>query len=251
MSFRYSSNDLSIIRMSGEVDYENCRDAAMYINSLLKQKKEVTCMEMDSLEFIDNSGLITLAYMAVESRKSGMPIKITSLNPHVERVLRMAGVWEAFDIPADVQISPRQSVRTPGSGSMKLDIRSVKDDCRLARNSIVAFGYQMGFEDDALEEIKLAMGEALSNAIKHGIPGSNMIQIQSMADQSQMRIIIKYQSEQFNPDGIPAPKMDLSCESGMGIHLIRLVMDSLHYEFEDGFAIVTMTKQRISADMSA
>lgn len=249
MSFRYSSNDLSVVRMSGEVDYNNCREAVSYINQLMGQRKIATCMEMDSLKFIDGRGLIALSIIAAESRRSGIPVKITSLNTHAANILKIAGVWNEFEIPEDVHIKPTEPLCASSTGTLDLDIQPGRNECRLARNSIAAFGYQMGFSEEELDDIRWAIGEALSNAVRHGTPSNESIKIMCQADENQLQIVMQYPSEQFDPNDVPVPSMDLSCESGMGIHFIKLIMDSLDYSFENGLVTVTMTKHRRLADM--
>lgn len=52
--------------------------------------------------------------------------------------------------------------------SMKLDIQSLPENIALARIAVAAFASQVDMTVDELEEIKVAVSEAVSNAIIHG-----------------------------------------------------------------------------------
>jgi len=56
-------------------------------------------------------------------------------------------------------------------------------------------------------------------------------------------VILKYPSAVFDSHSVPAPDLESLSEGGMGIYFMRLVMDGVEYEFEDGCAMLTLEKR--------
>lgn len=250
LNLDYMINDSSVIRITGELDYDNCNEAESLIRSSLIDNRSVTLL-LDSLDFIDSSGLMSLVSAALEAKKNGCQIKIGSLNTHTAHILHVSGFWNLFDINKDIDIQPASDIASCKAGAMKLEIHPVKDDCRMARNSIADFAKQMGFSSEEIDDIKLALGESLSNAVRHGAIESQCIKIQCLVSEDKLQLSIRYPSEKFDPDSIPIPNREAPCEGGMGIHFMRLVMDSVRYRFNSGYASVMMIKLRQCAEVIA
>ncbi|MHB1456130.1 MAG: ATP-binding protein [Armatimonadota bacterium] len=250
MNLNYIINDSSVIRITGELDYDNCREADSLIRSSLINNGSVTLL-LDSLDFMDTSGLMSLVSVALEAQKSDCKIKIGSLNTHTAHILHMSGFWNLFDISKHIDIQPAYDTASCKTGVVKLEINPVKDDCRMARNNIAEFAKNMGFSSDDIDDIKLAVGESLSNAVRHGAVDSDCIKIQCLALEDKLQLSIRYPSAEFNPDSIPIPNNDAPCEGGMGIHFMRLVMDSVRYRFYAGYVSVLMVKKRECATVTA
>ncbi len=242
MVIRFTKDCIPVINISGNVDYNSCKEAANHIKYLLDTETKQVSMEMDSIESIDNNGLITLISLAENAKERGKSIKINSLNTLSAKMLHHAGAMDIFDIPSNIEIKPMQDLQIPKSELIEIDITPTKNDCRMARNYVATFAYQMGFGQDDLDDIKLAMGEALSNAIRHGSSDIDNIYIFCNSGQSKIDIRLKYKSNPFNPEEVPEPDLSFCCEGGMGIYFIRKAMDNLAYSFSDGFATVSMTK---------
>jgi serine/threonine-protein kinase RsbW len=94
--------------------------------------------------------------------------------------------------------------------------------------------------------VRLALEEALVNAIKHGNqldPDKSVIIAWEVGDQT-CRVTIEDQGKGFNPADLPDPTLEenLECSSGRGVMLIHHYMSKVEYN-EKGNRI-TMTKQR-------
>ena len=114
----------------------------------------------------------------------------------------------------------------------------------IARNS--------GFSDKEVYNIQLATDEAASNVIEHAYEGvsDGLIEISCGVQSSYIKIILVDHGESFDPSDVPAPdlKADLSERKigGLGIFLMRKLMDEVHYKTESGKNrnTLTMTKRK-------
>ncbi|QDU80638.1 Serine/threonine-protein kinase BtrW [Polystyrenella longa] len=94
--------------------------------------------------------------------------------------------------------------------------------------------------------VKLALEEAIVNAIKHGnkYATDKQVHIDWEIDDDAVRIQIEDEGPGFDPSDIPDPTLleNLERPSGRGIMLIRAYMTSC--EYEDRGRRVVMEKQR-------
>ena len=108
-----------------------------------------------------------------------------------------------------------------------------------------------GFSDKDVYNIQLATDEAASNMIEHSyenIP-DGVIDLSCAMEGDQIRIVLIDYGEPFDPSAIPMPdlKADLSDRKigGLGIFLMRKLMDEVHYEPKpDKSNVLTMIKRK-------
>lgn len=109
-----------------------------------------------------------------------------------------------------------------------------------------------GFTDKEVYNIQLATDEAASNIIEHAYEGvsDGLLDISCGVVGSAITIVLVDHGESFDPSEIPAPdlKADLSERKigGLGIFLMRKLMDEVHYKAEPGknSNTLTMTKRK-------
>ncbi|WP_437226162.1 ATP-binding protein [Planctomicrobium sp. SH661] len=103
---------------------------------------------------------------------------------------------------------------------------------------------QYGTKD--LFGVKLALEEALVNAIKHGngLDPDKVVRIRCMVNSTMVEIDIEDEGEGFDPGDVPDPTDDDNLEkpSGRGLMLMRAFMTSVEYSGRGNR--VTMLKHR-------
>jgi anti-sigma regulatory factor (Ser/Thr protein kinase) len=108
-----------------------------------------------------------------------------------------------------------------------------------------------GFSDKDVYNIQLATDEAASNIIEHAyenIPDGTL-ELSCGMQEDAIKIILIDRGESFDPSEVPLPdlKADLSERKigGLGIFLMRKLMDEVHYEPKpDKRNILTMIKRK-------
>ena len=89
-------------------------------------------------------------------------------------------------------------------------------------------------------KIILAVDEAVTNIIEHGYDeGADVsIEIEVEADTDHFKFMIRDTGRVFNPESIPNPDMKEHVQrghkKGLGIFLMRQIMDEVRYKFRDG-----------------
>lgn len=109
-----------------------------------------------------------------------------------------------------------------------------------------------GFSDKDVYNIQLATDEAASNIIEHAYEGvkDGILELSCGMEGDAIKIVLVDHGEPYDPDSIPMPdlKADLSERKigGLGIFLMRKLMDEVHYEShpEKNSNILTMIKRK-------
>jgi serine/threonine-protein kinase RsbW len=232
------------IHAIGELNYTNCDKLAALIAQAHDGKGSVVQLDLRGLEFVDSSGLRILLTAARDAAEAGGKVHIVSLNRQFSHILEISGLGRLFDIAPDAyEDVPSAGVCVPGMPLHSFSIPCVSSACHEARAGVRHFAMGMGFDDLALDDITLAVGEAVSNAVRHGTPGSKSVDVECSGDRCKLKLVLRYQSATFDPDSLPIPNIETKPSGGMGVYFMRLVMDQVHYDFSDGYATVTLEKQ--------
>lgn len=109
-----------------------------------------------------------------------------------------------------------------------------------------------GFSDKDVYNIQLATDEAASNIIEHAYEGvkDGILELSCGMEGDGIKIVLTDHGEPFDPGSIPMPdlKADLSERKigGLGIFLMRKLMDEVHYEShpEKNSNTLTMIKRK-------
>jgi anti-sigma regulatory factor (Ser/Thr protein kinase) len=118
-----------------------------------------------------------------------------------------------------------------------------------ARTASEALAVQMGFAQCVAEQIGLALNEALANVIKHGYRGDTHQKIELLMHRVQqngrcgMEIVIRDFGRQIDPAQIKSRDLADVRPGGIGVHIIRSVMDACEYRCCDDCGMeLTMVK---------
>lgn len=106
-----------------------------------------------------------------------------------------------------------------------------------------------GFDMSTIMQINLAIEEAVVNVMNYAYPEGTKgdITIEAKSNGAEMIFIISDTGKPFDPTAKPEVDITKSAEDraigGLGIHLIRQIMDRINYERIDGHNILTLIKK--------
>ena len=106
-----------------------------------------------------------------------------------------------------------------------------------------------GFPRDAIQDLQLAVEEAVANTIIHGYRrGDGTITITIHATDRAVEVQIEDRARPFNPLSLPDPDRESGLTErrigGLGIYLIRQVVDDVTYQFSAGKNVLTLIKRK-------
>jgi anti-sigma regulatory factor (Ser/Thr protein kinase) len=98
-------------------------------------------------------------------------------------------------------------------------------------------------------ELTLVLDELVTNVINYGgIPlGGERIRVEFRADDKALEIVISDPGKPFDPRSAKRPDIDSALEErkigGLGVHLVRNMVDTFAYRYEDGRNLITLLKR--------
>jgi sigma-B regulation protein RsbU (phosphoserine phosphatase) len=107
----------------------------------------------------------------------------------------------------------------------------------------------VGFDMSTTFKLNLAIEEAVVNVMSYAYPAGTKgdVDIDAEADDEQLKFVISDSGTPFDPTQKGEVDTTLSAEErsigGLGIHLIRQIMDTINYERVDGKNVLTLRKK--------
>ena len=111
----------------------------------------------------------------------------------------------------------------------------------------------VGFDMATTMQMNLAMEEAVVNVMNYAYPPNTQgdIYITAQANDVRLKFIIADNGKPFDPTAQAEANITLSAEErpigGLGIFLVRQIMDSINYEHLNGQNILTLRKRLATA----
>ncbi|MGE0176609.1 MAG: ATP-binding protein [Phycisphaerales bacterium] len=151
---------------------------------------------------------------------------------------------------------PAPSTRKPsGAPHVRLAIVSQPRYLAPVRTAVDALAQNVGFDRSAAGHIALAIDEAICNVIRHGYDGRtdgevaiSLWPVEEHGQPAALWIEIEDRAKQVDPSLIAPRNLDDVRPGGLGVHLIRELMDDARYEPRDGGGMrLTMVRRLPSA----
>jgi len=116
------------------------------------------------------------------------------------------------------------------------------DQAEIARLAalVAEFGVRHRLPASVVLHVNLALDEAISNIIAHAHddPGAHDIAVRIALADGALSAELSDDGREFDPRAAPPPDLDASLDErrigGLGIHLVRRLMDEVHYRREGG-----------------
>lgn len=104
---------------------------------------------------------------------------------------------------------------------------------RTVRRTVADFAHSADMPDSAVEELEIAASEAVANIVRHAYSGCEKtmpVWVKCACGREGLTVEVIDRGRGFAapPDGI-TPEVDLDREGGIGIILIKCLMDSVNY----------------------
>lgn len=153
------------------------------------------------------------------------------------------------------------------SPHIRIEMRSHPQYLSGVRELISSVAKRLGFSDPQCSQIALAVDEALCNVMRHGYKRQtdrpiwiNLWPLDAAlavaaegAEAAAIKIVLEDDAEQVDPCSIKSRNLDEIRPGGLGVHIIKEVMDEALYERrETGSGMrLTMIKKRVSNKAAA
>jgi len=229
--------DVPTVKHTGQVDYHNRDRVTAAFESCLNSGKSTIRADLTGLHYIDSSGLSVLVQCALKAKECGGIIEITGISAQASRVITMCGAallfrsgTEGFLTGVDL---PHSLPNTGFWHVSNFSIPASPGAVAIARGKVANVVKSLPFNQVETYDILTAVGEALTNAIRHGCgcDAERRVFVRCVAMPFRLVIDITDQGCGFCPEAVPDPVPNSLLEGGMGIYMMRHLMDEVSFDF--------------------
>ncbi len=127
---------------------------------------------------------------------------------------------------------------------VELEIPSAPEYVSIVRQAVGGLARRMEFSLAEIEDIKLAVGEACTNAVKYACPGDDgsYVGVRCIIARDGLMVEIRNNISECESPIIPT-EPDLSRVGGLGLYLIKQLVDEVDICWERETATVRMLKR--------
>lgn len=133
-------------------------------------------------------------------------------------------------------------------GQLNLTVDRKLPELIRVNREITAFMEQYPVSEDCRFDVLVSVEEMVSNIIRHGAAGTQSpITLRARMTSEAMEIQLEDEGPAFNPLAHPQPRFDLPLQErslgGLGIFIVRQLMNTVHYERRNGNNCFTMARR--------
>lgn len=224
-----------VLEIINELSYEHANEVMDAVRqSLLTFPKEVV-LDLSKVDAIDSSGVRALLQSRQVCKEAGVGLRLSGMSECATRAIQISGLGRFFGLPAiRLDNKPTRPRIRLGSTAWKTYEHIAASDPALIsvlRERIADAAVDAGVDNETLCDIKIAAGEALTNAYRHGSPmkGVSKITVRCMTCAGAIVIEVEDEGQPFNPNATSKPDPRQLRDHGMGIYLMRQAMDIVEF----------------------
>lgn len=122
-----------------------------------------------------------------------------------------------------------------------MNVQSQGGNLAKVRSFVAGVAKECGFDDNVVYDIKVAVGEAIANAVEHGSPlgEANHVKVTCQCDGDDL--VVKISDEGIFKRALPIPEGAVSYR-GHGILLMLALMDKVSIDESEHGTTVSLTK---------
>lgn len=132
---------------------------------------------------------------------------------------------------------------------MLLKLRASLEQLSKIRDFVADSVTPLGVSPASIDDLRLAVDEAVTNIITHGYGGPGEIELELGTDGVDLIIVLRDQAPSFDPAHAPAanlkPPGERDNPGGFGVYLMKSVMDEIRYQSSDTGNELTMIKRGV------
>ena len=109
--------------------------------------------------------------------------------------------------------------------TIKMEVTSNPEYVSIIRLTVSGIANKIGFSLDDIEDIKVAVSEACTNAIKHSLDDKFLVQFSVL--ENGLTIEVEDKGTGYDVESLQEPDLANPKESGLGLFIIKTLMDEV------------------------
>ena len=239
-----------VVHLNGEVDMVTVPEVREALESAMNRGCTNVVLDLARVTYMDSSALGLLVWADRELGPRRGKLVLAGADRNIARILEISGLVGAAP---RISAAPDPAVALSGleltSPSTEpiwvreLEFPAHPDSLAQARATVCDLLEPMAIPEAVFFDIRVAVGEALANAIRHGSPrgASDVVTVSVSAHDDRVALVITDRGGGF--DGEIEADGDPYASSGRGVMFMRALMDRVDFtRMADGGTAVTLVR---------
>lgn len=255
---RYEDSRTAVLHVDGDIDLAVVPTMKSDLTDLIDSGYVNIVFDLSCTTYVDSSALSLLVWLDRELAEAPGKVVLVGANRDVSRVLAISGLVSVTHVECSSEPLDHvlQGIETVADSREPLWVEELSMEGSASalapvRERVCELVETLRFNDSSLFDIKVALGEALANAVRHGSPrdGNGTIAIIVRAYDDKVEIEVADTGTGF--DGEHVCSDDLYASGGRGIMFMRALMDRVVFRPAlSGGTTVTLVKHRAPVEIS-
>lgn len=241
-----------VVRLSGDIDMSVVPDLRTNLDDAFSGGCINLVLDLTDVDYADSSALGLLVWLDHRLAPAGGRMVLAGANENIARILELSGL---STVATSLAMSPDVSTALQGLNLTEMATDEEWHQTMVMRASVEGLGAMreevcnllapLGFTDSALFDIRVALGEALANAVRHGSPENGDADVVVNAIAYPDRVVIEIVDFGSGFDGTLTESKDVYAPGGRGVTFMRALTDRVEFEKpESGGTLVRLVKHR-------
>lgn len=248
---REAGSPACVVRVDGDIDLAIVPDMQTSIDGVVTSGCVNVVLDLSHVSYADSSALGLLVWLDHRLSPLGGKLVLAGADHNVNRVLELSGL-----VGVAPSISASSTVRQALQGlelapeppeplwSEEMCVPASVAALAQTRARVVDLLEPLHVPEGVAYDIKVAVGEALANAVRHGSPHGESdhvcVEVVAYAD----RVVVQVRDSGGGFDGDSSCADDVYASGGRGVMFMRALMDRVEFSRCDGEGTkVTLTKR--------
>lgn len=237
--------------ISGDIDLATVPELQRSLGSIIEAGYTSIILDLAEVDYIDSTAFSLLVWLDRQLVDAQGSVILAGANEKVQRILNMTQIvtyMSALNTSENVEAAlvalDRGEIESDLLWEHRFEVESSIDNLANMRHQSDEVLSSLEFTDAEKFDIRISLGEALANAVRHGSgEDGEMITVAIRAFEDRVAIDVIDSGTGFSGDHCASD--DLYAPSGRGIMFMNALMDSVSFApGSDGGTVVTMEKRR-------
>lgn len=238
---RAEGAECCVVELEGELDLEMVGLVKPRITSMLEGGCSSFVLDMSRVKYADSSALGLIVWLNDRVEPLAGRIVAAGADHNVARILELSGLLSvASSISAAETAEDALAALSLGAvesdpvWSQTFSAPALVSELTALRGRVVELAAPLGLSGQALFDLKVAVGEALANAVRHGSPQGEDDTIEVTVTAFPDRVAVDVADRGTGFDGVLECGTELYSPCGRGVMFMRALTDSAEFRSRTG-----------------
>lgn len=255
---RSTGSPACVARIHGDIDIATVPDVRAAIDGAIGSGCSYVVLDLSDVPYADSSALGLLVWLDKRLAPARGRLVLAGADHNVSRILEISGllgvapsISTASSAGEALSALPFESEAATPLWEQCLSSPATVSVVSELRVRICSLVEPLGLSDNSLYDLKVAVGEALANAVRHGSPGGESDQIEATVSAYPDRVVVSIRDhgEGFDAGACEAPTVEDI--GGRGIMFMRALTDDVEFCCGDGGGTLVRLTKRLAPEAVA